>query len=80
MSRTNRAYHEKMCMRRPQTTMERRQQAMLNELVVDDSLLEELGIAAITIGNRALTRHIANAYDDVTVAALDETKHLWKDN
>lgn len=80
MSRTNRAYHKSMCMRRPQTTMERRQQAMLQELVEDDSLLEELDIPAINLGNRAIGKHIADAYDDVTVAALDETKHLWKDN
>ena len=69
MSRTRRAYHPKMCLRRPRTTSARRQQVMLRELA------RELDI---NLGNRALGRYLPHAWDDLYVAALSETKHLWK--
>lgn len=79
MSRTYRKIpHWEMpynCMRRPKTTNERRAQAMLNELVRDDSL-----DFVVNLGNRALHRHITHAWEDECIAALDETKHLWKDS
>lgn len=69
MSRTSRAHHEKMSLRSPRTTRERRQQVMLRDLSY------ELGV---NLGNRACHRKLVHAYEDINIAGLGENKYLWR--
>jgi hypothetical protein len=74
MSRTNRAYHERMCLKKPSELGNKREQALLRELLKDT----ESYPFPISLGNRSLHRAIPEAWDDKPISALGETKHLWK--
>jgi hypothetical protein len=69
MSRTIRAYHDGMCLRRQRNRPHKVEQSILRDLAND------LGI---NLGNRALLKAPPEPYEDKPVAALSETKRLWK--
>lgn len=69
MSRTYRTYHDGMCLRRQRNRPHKVEQSLLRDLAND------LGI---NLGNRALLKDVPEPYDDRPIAALRETKRLWK--
>lgn len=73
MSRTRRNYHEGMCLRNQSNLPHKREKALINELVTDDCL-----DFIVNLGNRARCKATPEPYDDTPIAALGETKYIWK--
>lgn len=71
MSRTIRAYHDRMCLRRMKNRPHKVQQAMLRDLQDDLDF-------PVYLGNRALFGKVPEPYDDICISALSETKQQWK--
>lgn len=69
MSRTYRTYIPGMCLRHQRNRPHKVEQSMLQDIAID------LGI---NLGNRALLKAPPEPWDDKPVAALQETKRLWK--
>jgi hypothetical protein len=73
MARTYRNYPERTCLRNQRNKPHKREQALINELVTDDAI-----DFILNLGNRARFKAPPEPYDDRPVAALAETKYLWR--
>jgi hypothetical protein len=60
-----------MCLRNQRNRPHKVEQAMLQDLQDDLDIL-------VNLGNRALLHEVPEPYNDKPIAALSETKHLWK--
>lgn len=72
MARTNRTYHDRMCLRKPCSLNQWKAKAAVADIN------EELSEFGVRLRNRDAHRALGNAWDDKSVAALSETKHIWK--
>lgn len=75
MARTIRTYHDGMCLRTQSNHPHKKEQSILKDIVTDDSFDFDFNI---NLGNRALLKAVPEPYEDKAIAALYETKSIWK--